>query len=347
MLENSDISDVLLRTPGNRKWPVHAAPLTSLGRLAVGSQGKSLNDDPASRPGAQNGFDAIKPLVEIYPPDAVKRRALTWNGMTMETVRVEKRCRLEFRFRGPVHLLALFEEGARNEGVTILEGLPQSTLRNFRRKLLFVPAGHEYYDWQEPRNLTRAVFSYFDRTALPVDSEPEFSETSIPPRMFFEDAGLWDHAIRLKALVEQPRPINQLYREALGIVLAHELVRVSRGTPRAEAPVRGGLATWQQRAVARYIEEHLEEQISLDTLAELARLSRYHFCRSFKQSFGMPPHRFHTLRRIEQAKSLLARRSASVTDVGMAIGFSETSSFTSAFRKATGLTPTGYQRSVA
>jgi AraC family transcriptional regulator len=51
-------------------------------------------------------------------------------------------------------------------------------------------------------------------------------------------------------------------------------------------------------------------------------------------------------RRIERAKSLLAK-SASVTSVGMALGFSETSSFTAAFRRLTGVTPTGYQRTIA
>ena len=141
--------------------------------------------------------------------------------------------------------------------------------------------------------------------------------------------------------------IDGRYGEALGVVLAHELLRLSQGAPRVECPVRGGLAAWKQRAVASYIEEHLNEQISLATLAQLVRLSPYHFCRSFKQSFGMSPHRFHTRRRIEQAKSLLATRTVSVTGVGMAIGFSETSAFTTAFRKATGLTPTGYQRSLA
>ena len=43
-----------------------------------------------------------------------------------------------------------------------------------------------------------------------------------------------------------------------------------------------------------YIEEHLAEPISLATLAELVGLSTYHFCRAFKQSVGMPPHRYHT-----------------------------------------------------
>jgi AraC family transcriptional regulator len=76
-------------------------------------------------------------------------------------------------------------------------------------------------------------------------------------------------------------------------------------------------------------------------------LSTYHFCRAFKQSFGIPPYRYHTSRRINRAKALLANPAPSVTNIGLAVGFSETSSFTAAFRKATGLTPTAYHRSLA
>ena len=45
-------------------------------------------------------------------------------------------------------------------------------------------------------------------------------------------------------------------------------------------------------------------------------------------------------------KTLLAKPALSVTDIGMTIGFSETSSFTAAFRKATGFTPSAYHRSL-
>jgi AraC family transcriptional regulator len=96
-----------------------------------------------------------------------------------------------------------------------------------------------------------------------------------------------------------------------------------------------------------HIEEHLDEQISLATLAELTRLSRFYLCRAFKQSFGLPPHRYHMSRRIERAKMLLVQPSPSVTEIGLALGFNETSSFTASFRKATGLTPTAYHRSFA
>lgn len=91
----------------------------------------------------------------------------------------------------------------------------------------------------------------------------------------------------------------------------------------------------------------MEEQIPLATLAGLARLSPYYFCRAFKQSLGVPPHRYHSRRRIERAKALLAKQSPSVTEIGLAVGFSETSSFTAAFRKVTGVTPTAYHRSLS
>jgi AraC family transcriptional regulator len=96
--------------------------------------------------------------------------------------------------------------------------------------------------------------------------------------------------------------------------------------------------------VTTYIEDHLDEHIPLQTLAGLARLSPYHFSRAFKQSFGVPPHRYHIQRRIERAKSLLAKSAMSVTEVGVATGFSETSSFTSTFRRLTGITPSAYSR---
>jgi AraC family transcriptional regulator len=77
---------------------------------------------------------------------------------------------------------------------------------------------------------------------------------------------------------------------------------------------------------------------------ERARLSQHHFCRAFKQSFGVPPHRYHVQRRIEQAKLLLTDRAISITDIGLTVGYSQTSSFSVAFRKLTGWTPTEYRR---
>ena len=134
------------------------------------------------------------------------------------------------------------------------------------------------------------------------------------------------------------------YLEALSGVLAHELSRVNDEVGCAPKVNRGGLASWQKRVVVGYIEEHLREPVSLLKLAELARLSQHHFCRAFKQSFGIPPHQYLVQRRMEIAKLLLAGRTNSVTDIALSLGYAQTSSFSSPFRKATGWTPTVYRR---
>jgi AraC family transcriptional regulator len=291
--------------------------------------------------------ERIDLAVEISPDDTVTRRAVTWDGMAAEIVQATRHERIELRFRAPHHLLAVYEQGVRRDGETFVDGLPRSTLRDLKRKFTFVPAGHEYYEWQEPRNLARVGYFYVDPAKMPTHLETGVASRALAPRLFFADATLWDTALKLMRLIESESSDNRLYFEALGVVLAHELVRLNVAALWSEAPVRGGLAGWQQRIVTTYIEEHLAEQIPLATLAQLVRLSPYYFCRAFKQSFGLPPHRYHNARRIEQAKALLAKPAPSVTDVGLTVGFSETSSFTTAFRKATGLTPTTYHRSLA
>jgi AraC family transcriptional regulator len=128
------------------------------------------------------------------------------------------------------------------------------------------------------------------------------------------------------------------------ILLMHELIRPERTTSTMARPLRGALQAWQQKRVVEFIEAHLAEDVSLAALAELAHLSRYHFARAFKQSFGAPPHRYHMMRRMDRAKCLLQRPALSVTEIGIQIGFRETSSFTRAFRRFTGLAPTEYRR---
>ncbi len=307
--------------------------------------------DARERSGA--GLCADRPsshaTVDVTPSSSVKRRLTSWPGMSAEIVQATRHDKIESRFRAPVHFLAVYDRGARIEGGTTVadpHNSPlHSTLRDFRRKLVFVPANHEYYDWQRPRILTHAIYFYFDPIALMVNMDLHFANIIFSPQLFVEDSRVWDTAIKLKSLIEDVGSDHRLYIEALGIVLAHELVRINSGTPRVEPIVRGGLAAWQERIVVSYIEEHLAAPISLATLAQLVRLSLYYFCRAFKQSFGMPPHRYHMSRRIEHAKILLAKPAPSVTDIGFTLGFSQTSSFTATFRKATGLTPTAYHRS--
>jgi AraC family transcriptional regulator len=284
-------------------------------------------------------------LVDYSPAEIVRRDSAAWSGMLVETVQVMQHKPFEYGFRAPCHLLIAAELAERYDGETFVEGLPRSTLRDFTRKLTFVPAGHDFRGSQRPRALTRTTFFYIDPRGPLTDPALRFGEIEFKPRLFFYDRGLWETALKLKSLVENPGSMQRQYAEALGIVLTHELVRINGEEAARRGPVnRGGLARWQQKRVAAYIEEHVADDIPLATLADLARLSPYHFSRSFKRSFGMPPHRYHARRRIERAKQLLANRELSVTAIALEIGFSETSTFTAAFHKLTGQTPSRYRR---
>ena len=203
--------------------------------------------------------------------------------------------------------------------------MPKSRLREFNRKLTFIPRGSHFFGWQKPRTLTQATYFYINPHSRLFEGELRFADTEFRPRLFFFDQDMWETLRKLKAQAENPNQAHRQYAEALSIVLAHELLRLNNGTAPAAQNARGGLAAWQQKRVAQYIEEHLTEDISVSALAEVARLSPFHFSRAFKESMGAPPHRFFMLRRTERAKNLLADPELSVTRIGQELGFSETS----------------------
>jgi len=282
---------------------------------------------------------AISPAMAISPAECVTRRRASWRGMAAETIEIARHAHLEFRFRAPVHLLVLRESGARFDRDGVVESLPRCAPCDHQRKLMLVPAGHEYAE--ETHGLARLACFYFEPLLLPLGADE-----SLAPRLFFDDAELVKTALKLKAALDVSLADDTKYCEALGVVLAHDLARLAPDARRSARKFRGGLAGWQQQTVARHIEERLAEHVSLASLAALVRLSPYHFSRAFKQSFGMPPHRFHTHRRIERAKALLGNPQVSATEVGMAVGFSSASAFTMSFRKVTGITPSDYRRAL-
>ncbi|KJC56799.1 hypothetical protein UP10_32460 [Bradyrhizobium sp. LTSPM299] len=283
-------------------------------------------------------------MVEISPPDIACRRLSNWGNIQADDVRVIRRETFEDGFQAQRHLLIAYERAERFDGETLIEGLPKSTLREFNCKLSFVPAGHRFYGWQTPRVLTRVTYIYLDPPDPLFDRGSGVACPTISPRLFFFDQAVWNTAVKLKAEVGNFGPISREYAEALSLVLMHELFRLERNVRSTACPVRGGLPAWQQKRVVEFIEEHLAEDISLAALARLVDLSLYHFARAFTQSFGAPPHRYHMARRMDLAKSLLQRPALSVTQIGARIGFRESSSFTRAFRKFSGLTPTEYRR---
>jgi AraC family transcriptional regulator len=295
-------------------------------------------------PSLSRSGSSASSTVEFSPPDIARRRLANWGAIQADTVKVTRREAFEYRFQARRHLLIVYERAERHEGETVIEGLPKSTLREFNCKLCFVPAGHRFYGWQAPRVLTRVTYFYIDLQDPLFDPGSGIACPTMSPRLFFFDQAVWDTALKLKAEIGNSDPRSRQYAEALSLVLMHELVRLEQAEPAAKTPLRGGLPAWQQRRVTDFIEQHLAEEVSLAVLADLADLSLFHFARAFTRSFGLPPHRYLMGRRMDRARSLLQKPALTATEIGIQVGFREASSFTRAFRRFTGLTPTQYRR---
>jgi AraC family transcriptional regulator len=174
-------------------------------------------------------------FTQVSPSDAVTRRSASWPGMSVEIIQDNRRGRIDYHCCAPVHMLVVHERGVRHDGCTVIDGISKSTLRDCGRKLAFVPAGHTYHDWHEPRTLSRVVFFYFDPAQLGMEPEMGSSCRSFAPRLFFEDCTLMETALKLATFIESDGPDDQHYAEALGVILVHELARISAGSPPAEA----------------------------------------------------------------------------------------------------------------
>ena len=115
---------------------------------------------------ASSGSRLLHPTVQIVPVELVKRLGTGCLGWFVESIHAPIGQRIELEFQGPVHLLAMYDEGARRDGETSINGFAPSKIRNFAKKLTFVPAGCGYRERLETAASTRLTFLYLDPTVL-------------------------------------------------------------------------------------------------------------------------------------------------------------------------------------
>ena len=145
-------------------------------------------------------------------------------------------------------------------------------------------------------------------------------------------------------VLEGSEALDALFRQQLTELLATRLLAAHTGSPTTFQPVMGGLSPTALRRAIERLRSDSDADVSLAALAADAGLSRFHFCRAFKQSTGLSPHAWLRQHRLEQAMTMLRDTDASVVSVAMALGYASQTAFAAAFRRLTGETPSDWRR---
>lgn len=192
---------------------------------------------------------------------------------------------------------------------------------------------------------------------LPVEILAEAAGTDVAGLEFSPPAYVPDRVDpTMRALAEalvpafdRPGELSALFVDRVLLAAAAHLVHMhSQPGPDQVMPrPTQGLAPWQQRRAAQMLLDQLERDTTLAELAASCGLSLSHFSRAFRQSFGLPPHRWLLRERVRRAAHLLTTTSQPIDQIAVACGFVDQSHLSRVFRKMMHLPPAAWRRARA
>lgn len=160
----------------------------------------------------------------------------------------------------------------------------------------------------------------------------------------FQDPQIQAIGYALLQELQSPGLGGLLYIESQTIVLAIHLLRQhSVFTPKTQQN-KEKLPSAKVRHIIDYIHEHLEHDLSLSTLAEVAQVSPYHLLRLFKDATGYTPHQYLLSARIKRAQELLQHTKCSIGEIALLTGFADQSHLTRHFKRVLSITPAQFAR---
>lgn len=160
----------------------------------------------------------------------------------------------------------------------------------------------------------------------------------------FEDEQLKYIGMALQAEAQSGYLSGQIYGESLCTALSVHLLNYYSSKKTPVPKQKGGMSPCQLNRVIGFINNNLQEDLSLTNLAEIAGLSKYRFAHNFKKTTGSAPHQFVIQTRLERAKQMLRKTDKTITEITYSVGYSCPSRFTLSFHKEIGMTPTAYRK---
>lgn len=154
----------------------------------------------------------------------------------------------------------------------------------------------------------------------------------------------------LNALLQQlhselmRRKASPLFVQGIAQTIAIHLARNYGDLVKEPHSGSPSLPGYKLRQITDWMREHIADDFSLEQLAALAGLSKFHFHRLFKSAVGEAPSRYHINLRMHEAKRLLRETKQSIVAVALDVGYTNPSHFAQIFRRETGLAPSDYRR---
>lgn len=191
--------------------------------------------------------------------------------------------------------------------------------------------------WNENLEIIKAYLSHTLLTTT-AESLKLRGEIIIPERHGDFDTQITHLCQALWAEAQAGYPLGRVFGESLGTALASCLLqRYCHVSSTSSTPGKLPPRVW--KALQTFIEDQLHEDISLEDMAQVARLSPYHFSRCFKETTGTSPHQYLIARRVEHARNLLTHSDLSLAQIAVQSGFSDQSHLTRHMKRILGQTP--------
>jgi len=197
-------------------------------------------------------------------------------------------------------------------------------------------------EWVGLMNVTHLQIGISD-AALMACSDGAYGEVELRASRKFADLRLSAMVAAVHAEMAAGFPSGRLFLDSLEQAMAVTLVNGHAVRHRPVQIYRGGLGSARLRRIKELVHAKMEDDLSLDEMAQSVGLSTAHFARMFRKSTGETPHQSVLRQRLERAKAMLRAPDARVLDVAVACGFKTQQHFAQVFRDVRGVSPTEYR----
>ena len=244
------------------------------------------------------------------------------------------------------HTLLVFDRGSYCDGWRNIDGVRIGQRGILGTGVDVIPAGAKLSGWSGLNSNIGCTLISVDPSRLEAVLGEDQRAYQFRPAANISNELLVAMASRISAWVSLEQcERDSLQTETMLTLLTQELSRVQNGAGTGSAH-RGGLSPRIEKQVREFVNESLGANINLEALAGIAGLSRFHFSRAFKASFGLSPHKYVQQERLRRACELMEHTDQSITDIALQVGFASSSELARTFKLLKGYSPRQFRNAL-